>query len=97
MPDSARSPRRSGRGRLSSIDLLPQACDADVAQANADLRERRLTQTEILQRLNVALAAKGLKPISKGAFSRHSVKMVTDSRRIKDAANLVATVIAKAE
>jgi hypothetical protein len=36
-----------------------------------------LTQTEILQRLNVALAAKGLKPISKGAFSRHSVKMVT--------------------
>jgi hypothetical protein len=95
MPDNARSPRRSGRGRLSSIDLLPQACDADVAQANADLHERRLPQTEILQRLNAALAAKGIKSISKGAFHRYSTRIAIDARRIKDAASVLAAAIAE--
>ena len=97
MPDNARSTRRSGRGRLSSVELLPETCRADVDQANAALRQRRLTQTEILRRLNESLAAKGVKPISNGAFSRYSVRMETSSRKVRDAASLLAAVIAEVE
>ena len=88
-----RHPRRAGRGMLSSIDRLPDSCRDDVAWMNGALRERRITQTEVLAQLNARLAAKGVKPISKGAFSRHSVRLAVQARKIEEAATLLANGI----
>jgi hypothetical protein len=93
---SRRRARRAGRGMLSSIDMLPACCRDDVMWTNAELRHRRLTQTEILQQLNTRLAAKGIKAISKGAFSRHSVRLAIETRKIEEAATLLANCIEEA-
>jgi hypothetical protein len=45
--------KRPGRGRLSTIDLLPE--DIRV-QVNADLRGRTKTQKQILDEINPELA-----------------------------------------
>ena len=74
--------RRSGRGTLSSIERLPEICDDDIAWANAELRERRMPQSEILRQFNARLADKGIKGVSKGAFSRYSVRMAIELRKL---------------
>ena len=45
---AARKEDRIGRGRLSSIDLLPEEADEDVAWALEQLRARDLPQNTIL-------------------------------------------------
>lgn len=75
--------RREGRGRLSSIEQLPEVCDDDIAWANEELRERRMPQTEILRQFNARLADKGIKGVSKGAFSRYSVRVAVEMRKLK--------------
>jgi hypothetical protein len=71
--------KRSGRGKLSSIEILPEVCDEDIAWVNAELKERRIPQTEILREFNARIADHGCKPISKGAFSRYSVRKAQGS------------------
>lgn len=85
MPDetSLDQERRDGRGRLSSIDTLPEECDEDIAWANIALRERKMPQTEILRQFNARLADRGVKGISKGAFSRYSVRIAMETRKIE--------------
>lgn len=61
--------------RLGAIALLPREADDDVAWAAAALRERRSTQEAIRNELCSRLKAKGLKPISKGAFGRWSSRV----------------------
>lgn len=58
------------RVRLGTVDLLPREADEDVARAAIALRERRSTREAIRRELCRSLREKGLKPISKGAFSR---------------------------
>ncbi|MBB3858891.1 hypothetical protein GGQ88_000131 [Novosphingobium hassiacum] len=96
-PESAaeRESRREGRGRLSSIEMLPEECDEDIAWANAELREKKMPQTEILRQFNGRLADRGLKGISKGAFSRWSVRVAIEVRKLDASRKLMNEVLAQ--
>lgn len=87
--------RRKGRGSLSSIDKLPEVCDEHIAWANIELRERRIPQTEILREFNSRIADHGCKPISKGAFSRYSVRKAIEVRKMEAARDVANAVMAK--
>lgn len=76
--------RREGRGRLSSIDQLPDEAEPDVIWALEQLRERKLPQTVILAEFNERLADKGLPPISKGAWSRYAVRKAIQFRKLDE-------------
>jgi hypothetical protein len=67
----------AGRGRLSSLDLVPEEGQEDIRWAYAQLNECRRTATDILFELNDRLEAKGLGDytISKSAFNRRSMKI----------------------
>lgn len=66
--------RRQGRGRLSTLEQLPEEADADLAWLNVELRAGKRLQIDLLAEFNARLADHGIAPISKGAFSRYSVK-----------------------
>lgn len=76
----AATPR--GRGRLSSIDLLPIEAEEDVVWAWGELRRRKLTQQEIHEQLNLRLKLKGLDGISASAFSRKAVRTARIAHRL---------------
>ena len=85
--------KRSGRGKLSSIELLPEVCDEHIAWANSELNERRMPQTEILREFNARIADHGCKPISKGAFSRYSVRKAIELRKALASQQITNTII----
>lgn len=59
------------RGRISSMDRLPPGMDRTRDWAIKELRERRLWQQEILDRVNAEAAGLGLTiTISRSAFQR---------------------------
>lgn len=91
--------RRSGRGRLSSIDLLPEHAEPAVAAAMAALADSKLTQTEILDRLNLDLMT--LDPpvpaISSSAFNRHSLRFSSQARRLREARETAAALAERLE
>ena len=74
--------RRKGRGMLSSIDLLPNECEEDIVWAKRELDGHAMTQTDILLEFNRRIGAKGHGPISKGSFSRHSVRLAEARREL---------------
>jgi hypothetical protein len=90
---------RRGRGRLSSINLLPDHADAVVAEAMAALADDKLTQTEILDRLNIKLLALDppVEPISRSAFSRHSIRFSAQARRLREARETAAALAERLE
>lgn len=73
---------RTGRGRLSSIDQLPEAADEIVLDIAEQLRKREREQQDILAEFNDRLAEIDLGPISKSAFNRYSMRMAEISRRL---------------
>jgi transcriptional regulator of met regulon len=73
-----------GRGRLSSIDLLPDEAQDDIVWAMAELNQRKRSQADILFELNDRLAVKGCEAISKSAFNRKSMRVAAYSRRINE-------------
>lgn len=73
------------RRRLSSIDLLPEEAADDIVWATQQLAGRERTQADILFELNDRLQAKGIDPISKSAFNRHSVNRAAAQRRMQEA------------
>lgn len=75
---------RDGRGRLASIDLVPEEAHEDIAWAMAELNKRQRTQAEILSELNGRLADKGVPLISKSAFNRRSIRIANAARRIAE-------------
>ncbi len=87
------SSRRRGRGTLSSIEQLPDVCDEHIAWANTELRERRMPQTEILAQFNARIADHGCKPVSKGAFSRYSVRTAIEMRKASAAVQITSAVM----
>lgn len=89
--------RRAGRGRLSSIEMLPEECDEDIAWANTELREKKMPQTEILRQFNARLADRGLKGISKGAFSRWSVRVAIEMRKLDASRQIMDVVLQRLE
>jgi hypothetical protein len=54
--------RREGRGRLSTIDLLPEEAEEDVVWALEQLRERKLPQNVILPSSTSALPIAACRP-----------------------------------
>ena len=72
-------------GRLSSLDLVPEAGREDVMWALDELNRRERTQADILEELNGRLADKGLALISKSAFSRRAVRIYAQQKRDADA------------
>ncbi|WP_288582011.1 phage protein Gp27 family protein [uncultured Methylobacterium sp.] len=80
--------RRQGRGRLSSMDLIPEEGQDDIVWAVAELNKREKTANEILFELNDRLAAKDIDPISKSAFNRKSVKLAAMSNRLNEARHI---------
>jgi len=74
-----------GRGRLSSLDLIPEEGQEDIRWAYAELNKRARTAAVILEELNGRLIDKGLADyiISKSAFNRRSVAIARAGERIK--------------
>lgn len=89
--------RRRGRGRLSSIDLLPEEAAAVVSWAMEQIRARNLTQDDIRDEFNARLAALGLGPISKSAFNRHALRLATMARRLEETREIAAALTERME
>ena len=97
--------KREGRGRLSSIDMLPDEAEPALVWALEQLRERKLPSAVILTEFNERLADIAndnqieIKPISKSAWGRYAVRKATlyrqqdETRRI--ASELAASMGAK--
>lgn len=84
---------RDGRGRLSSIDLLPDEAEEDIVWALEALRECKLPQTAILEEFNLRLADKGIEPISKSAFGRYSVRKARQFRQLDAVRRMSAELV----
>ena len=78
--------KRLGRGRLSSINLLPPEADKIVAWAAQELRELKRTQADIHFEFNERLYEidPEIEPISASAFNRHAIRLMQIMRRIED-------------
>ena len=88
---------RKGRGRLSSIDLLPDVATPDIAWAMEELRKRERLQIDILEEFNSRLADHGITPISSSAFNRHSIKLATIARRIEETRAITSVLTERLE
>lgn len=85
--------RAEGRGRLSSIDLLPDEAEEAIVWAQQQLRARKLPQNVILSEFNEKLLDLNaqhdldppIEPISKSAFNRFSVRKAIIFRKIDEA------------
>jgi hypothetical protein len=84
----------AGRGRLSSIDLLPDEALPDVQWAIEELKARRRTADSIRDELNQRLLSiPGCKPISKSSFGRYSLHLAAHGAammQLRDAAAMFA-------
>lgn len=79
---------RVGRGRLSSIDLLPEEARDDIVWACQQLNARQRTQADILFELNDRLEAKGLDGISRSAFNRKAMRLAAAARRMDESRHM---------
>jgi hypothetical protein len=90
--------RRTGRGRLSSIELLPPEAGPIKAWAFAQLRARERLQIDILAEFNQKLAAlakelgRRIAPISLTAFNRQAFRTATLARISEERRDIVATL-----
>lgn len=73
-----------GRGRLSSLDLLPEEAQDDLIWACQQLAERQRTQADILFEFNDRLAVKGIDAVSKSAFNRKAIRIAAATRRQRE-------------
>lgn len=87
--------RRQGRGHLSSFDMLPDEAEEALAWAAAALRDREMPQTEILRQFNAMLADKGIKGVSKSAFSRYSVRAAIEARKLEASRKIPEAVLSR--
>jgi hypothetical protein len=85
--------RRQGRGRLSSLEMLPEEADADLLWLHDELRNGNRPQTAILKDFNARLADRGIGPISKGAFSRYSVRKAREWREYDERLRLSRSLV----
>jgi hypothetical protein len=78
------SSRREGRGRLSTIDMLPDEAEPDLVWAVEQLRERKMHARAILDEFNARLADRGIAPISKSAWGRYAVRKAIQFRKLDE-------------
>lgn len=76
--------KQKGRGRLSSLDLLPPEAQHIVEWAGKELAQQKRTQQDIWEEFNTKLLTENpnIKPISSSAFNRHSIRQSMMSRRL---------------
>lgn len=86
--------RREGRGRLSSLDMLPEEAEPDIAWALDALNERSMPQVAILAEFNARLADRGIAGVSKSSFSRWSVRKAMQLRKLNDARSITNDIFA---
>jgi len=91
--DNQEQDRREGRGRLSTIDLLPEEADADVLWADAQIRKKKVPLNTILYEFNQRLERKGIEPISKSAWSRYAVRKAVQFRKLDEARRMSAELV----
>ncbi|SIP88793.1 Protein of unknown function, partial [Rhizobium sp. RU35A] len=82
----------AGRGRLSSLDLLPDEARDDLLWALAELNRRERTQADILFELNDRLEAKGLETISRSAFNRKSMRLAKRTMQLEERRHIYAGI-----
>lgn len=93
--------RPKGRGRLSTLDTLPDWCEDAKRDAFAHLKERKLSQEQILDNFNDAIkeAARAIgitenvPQISRSAFNRAAVRLAELGRRLEETRE-IANVLA---
>ena len=93
--EGAPTERREGRGRLSSIDMLPEEADLEITWANEMLRDRKVPANQIFAEFNRNLAAKGIAPISRSAWNRYSVRKALQFRKHDEARRMSAELVAQ--
>ncbi|MFZ5749084.1 MAG: phage protein Gp27 family protein [Pseudomonadota bacterium] len=84
-----------GRGRLSSIDMLPEDAEPDILWANEQLRAREKPANAILAEFNARLADRGIGAISKSAWGRYSVRKAVQFRKHDEARRMSAELVAQ--
>lgn len=92
-----------GRGRLSGIELLPEACADAVAWAAEELQKRERTQTEIYQ--DFVSMLEGVHREHRGeleftipsftAFNRYSIRLATLTQRLNQTREIATTLASK--
>lgn len=85
--------RREGRGRLSSIDMLPEEAEPDITWALEQLRLRDMPSKMILAEFNGRLADRGIAPISKSAWGRYAVRKAIQFRKLDEARRIGAELV----
>lgn len=95
---------KAKRGRLSAIDTLPEWADEAKVWAFEQLKERKLSQLEILDgfngRLKVAALSNGETDppvISRSAFNRTALRVALLSRRLEDTRQIASVIAPKLE
>jgi hypothetical protein len=94
---------RRGRGRISEIDKLPAWADEARMWAFEQLKERKLTQGEILDGFNGRLKAASMAEdasaepplISRSAFNRTAIHIAIHGRRMADTREIAAVLAPK--
>ena len=84
--------KRQGRGRLSSLDTLPEEAQDDLIWALGQLNERRRPQTAILHELNERLDVKGIDPISRSAFNRRAMRLARRTAQLEERRHVYAGI-----
>lgn len=84
---------RQGRGRLSRLDMLPEEAQPDLVWLNQELRAGKRHQIELLDVFNGRLAALGIDPISKSAFSRYSVRKAMQFRDMDETLRMSSELV----
>jgi hypothetical protein len=90
MASAGDNERSDGRGRLSSIDLLPEEAEPDIVWASEQLRDRTMPSKMIHSEFNSRLADRGIAPISKSAWGRYSIRKALQFRKL-DATRQIAS------
>ncbi|MBB4122927.1 phage protein Gp27 family protein [Martelella radicis] len=86
---------QKGRGRLNSLDLLPDEAQDDVIWAVGQLNERRRSTADILFEFNDRLAVKGIDPVSKSAFYRRSARLAKRAMQLEERRHVYAGIADK--
>lgn len=86
---------RRTRGRLDSLEMLPEEAQDDVIWAVGQLNERRRSAADILFELNDRLEVKGIPAISKSAFYRRSARLAKRAMQLEERRYIYAGIADK--
>lgn len=90
--------RQRGRGRLSSIDLLPPECDQIITWAAQEFATRKRTLVEIYGEFKEKLIGLqgelglGFTIPAFSSFHRHSIRQADMARRLEQTREIAATI-----